>query len=156
MKMNIGITDKNLQGSIDILNQLLADEHALYIKLRNYHWHVTGPNFSELHKLFETQYDAIEEAIDDIAERARSLGGKTLATLKEFAQTTKIKEFSGEVPQAQKMVSNLLADHEFLIRELREGLETCMEKYCDMGTSDFLTGLMEKHEKMAWMLRSSL
>jgi starvation-inducible DNA-binding protein len=156
MKINIGITDKNLQGSVAILNQALADETALYIKLRNYHWHITGANFSELHKLFESQYDEVEEAIDDIAERVRQLGGKALATLKEYAQATEIKETPDENPKAPKMISNLLTDHELIIRELREGLRACDQKFDDMGTSDFLTGLMEKHEKMAWMLRASL
>ncbi|MFH1066851.1 MAG: DNA starvation/stationary phase protection protein [bacterium] len=156
MKLNIGIADKNLKGAVSVLNQLLADEHVLYMKLRNYHWHVTGPTFSELHKLFESQYDEIEGAIDDIAERTRSLGGNALGTLKEMLQSAKLKETPGNSLKAEKMVTNLLLDHEAIIRQLRVGLETCMDEYGDMGTSDFLTGLMEKHEKMAWMLRACL
>ena len=156
MKVNIGITGKNLEGSIGVLNQALADAHVLYMKLRNYHWHVTGQNFMELHKLFESQYDQIEEAIDEIAERIRSLGGNALATMKELCQEAKLKEFPGEYPEARKMIANLLADHESIIQDLRKALKACDEEFNDMGTSDFLTGLMEKHEKMAWMLRASL
>lgn len=154
MKTDIGISDKNRQGSVEILNRLLADEYVLYTKLRNYHWNVTGDNFSELHKLFEAQYEEVDGMIDEIAERSRSLGGRPLGTLKEFLQDTQLKEFPREYPGAKKMIANLLADQETVIQELRQGLNSCAEKYADAGTSDFLTGLMEQHEKMAWMLRA--
>ena len=154
MKPNIGISGKNLNGSVDILNQLLADEYLLYTKTRNYHWNVEGQDFSELHKFFESQYEELDEIIDEVAERARSMGGKALGTLKEFLAKTKLKEFPANYPSANKMISNLLADHESIIQGLRQSLEICNHQYKDMGTSDFLTGLMEQHEKMTWMLRS--
>ncbi|MFZ5805587.1 MAG: Dps family protein [Verrucomicrobiota bacterium] len=156
MKTNIGLTEAGAKGSAAILNHALADAHVLYMKLRQYHWNVTGPNFSELHKLFETQYDQIEEAIDAVAERIRSLGKFPLGTLKEMLQEAKLKESTADNLDASKMIRNLLEDHEHIIRELREGLKACDEQYGDMGTSDFLTGLMEEHEKMAWMLRAYL
>ena len=156
MKLNIGISDKNRSGSVEILNQLLSDEYLLYTKTRNYHWNVTGPDFSELHKFFESQYEELDEIIDEVAERARSLGGKSLGTLREFLQEAKLKESPGGYPSANKMISNLLADHESVIQGLRRNLEICINQFKDMGTSDFLTGLMEQHEKMAWMLRSYL
>ena len=156
MKMDIGIPQKNRDGSIKILNQLLSDEYILYTKSRNYHWNVVGSDFSELHKFFEAQYEGLDDIIDKVAERVRSLGGNSLATLKEFLQNTKLKEFSGDYPDAKKMIANLLDDHESIIKELRQNLNTCAEQYHDMGTSDFLTGLMEQHEKMAWMLRAYL
>ena len=84
MKTNIGITDKNLKASTTILNNLLADEYILYTKTRNYHWNIVGENFQELHKFFETQYDALDISIDDIAERVRSLGHFSLGSLKDF------------------------------------------------------------------------
>ncbi len=156
MKTSIGISDKHRNGVIELLNQLLSDEYLLYTKTRNYHWNVTGPDFSELHKFFESQYEELDEIIDEVAERARSLGGKSLGTLKEFLQEAKLKEFPGNYPNPHKMISNLLADHESVIQGLRKNLEICSNQYNDMGTSDFLTGLMEQHEKMAWMLRSYL
>lgn len=156
MKTNIGIADKNRAGSIGILSRLLADEFVLYTKTRNYHWNVKGMDFSELHKLFEAQYVELEGIIDEVAERARAIGGNAVATLKEYLGLTRLKEFPGAYPAAGKMISNLLADHESIIRNLREDLAASAEKFGDMGTSDFLTGLMEQHEKTAWMLRSYL
>ena len=156
MKPHVGITDKDRQRSVEILNHLLADEYLLYTKTRNYHWNITGSNFNELHKFFESQYTALEEIIDEVAERARSLGGRSLGTLKEFLNETRLKESPGESPKARKMLTTLLVDHETMVRHLREDLATCADRLHDMGTSDFLTGLMEQHEKMAWMLRSFL
>lgn len=156
MKLNIGLTEKNLSGCLEILNRLLADEFVLYAKTRNYHWNVKGPDFQELHKLFESQYEELEGIIDEVAERAKALGGNALGTLKEFSQKTRLKELPGDYPEAKRMIANLLADHESVIRALREDLAACAEKFGDAGTSDFLTGLMEQHEKTAWMLRSYL
>ena len=156
MKPNIGITNKNSKCVIEILNQLLSDEYVLYTKTRNYHWNVTGKNFQELHKFFEAQYEELDTIVDEVAERSRSLGGPSLGTLKEFLKETQLKEFPGDYPESRRMLANLLPDHEAVIHRLRKSLELCSDKYGDMGTSDFLTGLMEQHEKMAWMLRSFL
>ena len=156
MKPKIGIADDMRRGVVELLSTLLADEYVLYTKTRNYHWNVEGMQFNDLHKFFEAQYEALDEVIDDVAERARSLGGRALGTLAEFTQRTRLKEEPKKVPDAKQMLGNLLADHETMVRELRADLQTAMDKFGDAGTSDFLTGLMEKHEKMAWMLRSFL
>ncbi|HEU4340215.1 MAG TPA: DNA starvation/stationary phase protection protein, partial [Candidatus Binatia bacterium] len=92
----------------------------------------------------------------DVAERARALDQWAFGTLTEFSQHTRLTEHPGQYPKAREMIANLLADHETIIRQLRTDLETCADKYHDIGTNDFLTGLMEKHEKMAWMLRAFL
>lgn len=155
-KVSIGISQKDRQGVINLLEKILADQYVLYTKTRNYHWNVTGENFSEYHKLFENQYSALDEDIDDVAERIRSLGGMTPATLNEFSKMTRLKEHPGKYPKARVMIANLLADHEQIIQTLRKDIETCGSKYNDVGTEDFLTGLLEKHEKTAWMLRSIL
>jgi starvation-inducible DNA-binding protein len=156
MNLNIGLSEEQCDGVVKILNSLLSDEYLLYTKTRNYHWNVLGPQFNDLHKFFEEQYTELTEVVDDVAERARSLGGWAFGTLQEFAQHTRLKEHPGHYPNAREMIGNLLADHETIIRQLRMDLETCAERYHDMGTNDFLTGLMEKHEKMAWMLRAFL
>jgi len=156
VKLNIGLSEQDLEGVTQILNALLADEYLLYTKARNYHWNVVGPQFNDLHKFFEAQYEELNEIVDDVAERARSLGGWPIATLAEFLQRTRLKEHPSDYPNARTMVFNLLEDHEAIIRTLRVDLETCADKYHDIGTNDFLTGLMEKHEKMAWMLRAFL
>ncbi|GBC83512.1 DNA protection during starvation protein 2 [bacterium HR10] len=156
MKPNIGLSDKQRAGVVEILNTLLADEYVLYTKTRNYHWNVVGPRFNELHRFFQEQYEALDEVVDAVAERVRALGGEALGTLTEFLKRTRLKEHPGRYPEARAMLANLLEDHEAIIRHLRADLETCAEKYRDMGTNDFLTELMQRHEKMAWMLRAFL
>ena len=151
---DIGISENDRTGVIQILGQLLADEYVLYTKTRNYHWNVVGPHFSDYHKLFEGQYGGLSDDIDEIAERIRSLGGKTPATLSEFLKDTRLHEHSGKYHDAKTMVSNLLSDHEKIVKTLRIDVENCATKYHDAGTQDFLTGLMEDHEKTSWMLRS--
>jgi starvation-inducible DNA-binding protein len=156
MKVNIGLSDQDRKGVIDILNVLLADEYVLYTNTRNYHWNVVGPQFHDLHKLFESQYEALNEVVDDVAERVRTMGGTALGSLAEFLKQTRLKEHAGESASALEMVRNLLLSHEALIQSLRVDLERAAEKCHDIGTNDFLTGLMERHEKMAWLLRAML
>ena len=141
---------------IGILNRTLADEHTLYVKTRNYHWNVTGPQFHSLHEMFEEFYQKLAPLADDVAERARMMGGRAIGTMAEFSQQTRLSEQPGEAPEARKMVENLLADHEQIIRDLRQEVDVCAEELNDQGTADFLTGLMEEHEKMAWMHRAFL
>lgn len=156
MKPNIGLSDADREGVVRILTTLLSDEYVLYTKTKNYHWNVVGPQFNDLHKFFGSQYEELDQITDDVAERIRSVGGKSIATLTEFVQHTRLKEHPGQYHDVKTMISNLLADHETIIQNLRVDLETCAEKYHDIGTNDFLTGLMEKHEKTSWMLRSFL
>jgi starvation-inducible DNA-binding protein len=156
MSTNIGINDKNRAAVGRLLNTLLADEFVLYTKLRNYHWNVKSPNFSELHKFFEGQYDAVDQSIDEVAERARAVGERSAGSMREFLGLARLKEETGRAVDAKTMLKNTLNDHEALIRSLRKDLQTSAEKHGDMGTSDFLTGLMEEHEKMAWMTRAFL
>ncbi len=153
MKANIGITDSNLQNLANLLNNILADEYILYTKTRNYHWNVVGNNFQELHKFFENQYDKLDEIIDDVAERVRSLGHWSLGSLKDFVKLARLNE-DLQASNSKEMIQYLLDDHETIIRILREDVGVITDKYSDFGTADFLTGLIEDHEKMAWMLRS--
>ncbi|MCH9659261.1 DNA starvation/stationary phase protection protein [archaeon] len=153
---NMGITEQNRQSVVGILENLLADDYVLYTKTKNYHWNVTGPHFNEYHETFEEQYDGLSDDVDEIAERIRSLGFKASSTLSEFQKNSQLKECPGEYPDANTMVSNLLEDHEKIIQTIREKIPEISGKYGDVGTEDFLVGLMEKHEKTAWMLRSIL
>jgi starvation-inducible DNA-binding protein len=155
MKANIGIHESHLQPLATMLNTLLADEYVLYTKTRNYHWNVTGSNFMDLHKLFEGQYEQLDEAIDSIAERSRALGHYSLGSLKDFLAITRLTEEKTPT-SAKEMLQNLLNDHEAIIRILRNDAAAAAEQYKDLGTGDFLTGLMEEHEKTAWFLRSYL
>jgi starvation-inducible DNA-binding protein len=156
MKLNIGITEAHLKSSITILSSLLANEMTLYIKLRKFHWNVSGQSFMELHQLFEAQYTELEVAIDETAERISKLGGKTIGTMSEFNKLSVIKESPNVYPVQKEMLQELVKDHETLIVQLREDIDTCDSKNNDAGTADFLTGLMKDHETMAWKLRRYL
>ena len=155
-KLEIGINEANRESVTFLLNKLLADEHVLYIKTRNYHWNVRGMHFQSLHKFFESQYEELAELIDDLAERIRALGHYAVAAMKDFVELARLLETNHVDGSAEKMLQNLLDDHETIIRILRDDLTNDAEKYKDLGTSDFVTGLMEKHEKMAWMIRAYL
>lgn len=150
------VSAKDRQGSIRILNALLADEFLLYTKTRNYHWNVTGETFGPLHQLFNEQYDALNTIVDDVAERIRALGGTAPGSLGEFLDLARIKETPAEPLSAAHMIGNLLADYESVIEHLRSDLVVCLEKYHDVGTNNFLANLLERHEKTAWMLRAHL
>lgn len=155
MKANIGIGTKERTALGAILNTLLADEYVLYTKTRRFHWNVVGANFSELHKFFEEQYEALDDIVDEVAERARALDVTAVGSLEEFARLARLEERAGKNPDASGMLAALLADHEALIGTLRKDVEAA-DDLGDAGTNDFLTGLLEQHEKMAWMLRSFL
>ncbi|HEV8587221.1 MAG TPA: DNA starvation/stationary phase protection protein [Methylomirabilota bacterium] len=156
MKPNIDIADDDRKAVVEILNRLLSDEYVLLTKTRNYHWNVTGPQFNDLHKFFEKQYDELNDLVDAIAERARQLGGRAFGTLAEFAKTSRLVEQPGASAAAAEMLTSLLGDHEAVIRSLRADIGPVGETHKDVGTQDFLTGVLEKHEKMAWMLRAFL
>jgi starvation-inducible DNA-binding protein len=153
-KPNIGLTEEQRHGVIELLNQDLADQYLLIIKTKKYHWDIVGPQFRTLHTLWEEQYNALTLNIDATAERVRQLGGYPLGTAAGFVQYSSIKEHPNDLPDANEMVDRLVQDHELVIRNLRGHIDHCGEQYHDEGTADFLTGLMEQHEEMAWMLRS--
>jgi starvation-inducible DNA-binding protein len=153
-KLNIGLSEEQRQGVVELLNHDLADAYLLLIKTKKYHWDVVGPQFRSLHQIWEEQYTALTESIDSMAERVRALGGYPIGTAAGFLKYASIEEHSGNVPDASGMVANLVVDHEQIIRNFRDHVDRCSEDFHDEGTADFLTGLMEQHEEMAWMLRS--
>ncbi len=155
MKPNIGISDKDRKVVSAVLADLLADEVALYVATRGAHWNVVGPNFGALHGFFESQYEALDDILDDVAERMRSLGSKAPATVGAYAKAKSIDDTAGDAASAAAMIEKLLAAHEAIIRSLRKATEVA-DDAGDSGTEDFLVGLMEQHEKMAWMLRAHL
>jgi len=154
MKANIDIKANNLEKVADILNTLLADEYVLYTKTRNAHWNVEGPHFYDLHKFFEFQYEELDEMIDEVAERVRKLGHFSLGSLKDFLAVTHLSEDSHRFSDSRKIIQTLLSDHEAIICSIRQELNKVTDTYKDAGTADFITGIMEQHEKMAWMLRA--
>ncbi|WP_395066966.1 Dps family protein [Flavobacterium sp.] len=152
----IGITENHLEKSIDLLSVVLSDEMTLYVKTRKFHWNVAGESFMELHKLFQDHYTQYEEIIDEVAERINKLGGKTIGTMNEFLDKTRIKEAPNKYPVQKVMLTELLGDSETLIAELRKDIDTCANENKDAGSADLLTKILQQHETIAWILRRYL
>ena len=156
METKIGIKEENLAAVAHSLNQILADEFVLYTKTRKAHWNVEGADFYNKHLFFEQQYSELDDIIDTIAERIRILGHYAPASLKEYLELTHLSEQSREKNDSLGYIRELLSDHESIMIHLRENINKFATALHDLGTSDYITGLMETHEKMAWMLRSHL
>jgi starvation-inducible DNA-binding protein len=153
VKMDIGIPEDQRKEVAAALAPLLADTYALYLKTQNYHWNVTGPRFRELHAMFEDQYRALAEAVDEVAERIRTLGFWAPATFGEFARLTSLEE-EESVPDAEAMVGKLLEGHEVVLRTARRAMGVAQEAR-DEGTVDLMVARMAHHEKTGWMLAST-
>jgi starvation-inducible DNA-binding protein len=156
LKPDTGLEREDRNHIVRILSRILADEHMICVKTRKYHWNVVGPSFYMLHKLFGEQYDELTVAADRIAERIRAYGMPAIGTLEEFLDYTRLPESPGDYPSADEMLLNLVEDHETMMRNLRQDIQASAEHYHDEGTADLLTSLMQQHQQMAWMLRSSL
>jgi len=155
MTLNIGLESNEITTSVDHLEKFLASQSILNLKIRNFHWNVQGPHFSDYHKFFEEMYESSAELIDDIAERIRMLGEKSPATMSFFLENSFLEEQSNYNLEAEKMVAELVADTEKTISEMRKAIEVIGETG-DKGTEDFLIATMQDHEKNAWMLRSMI
>jgi starvation-inducible DNA-binding protein len=154
MPIAIGINPQDRKAIAQGLSHLLADTYTLYLKTHNFHWNVTGPMFQTLHLMFETQYNELALAVDLVAERIRALGHPAPGSYAEYSKLSSIKEAKG-VPSATKMIADLVAGQEAVVRTAREVFPVA-EKANDQPTMDLLTQRMQLHEKTAWMLRSLL
>jgi starvation-inducible DNA-binding protein len=152
--VNIGLSSEVRQKVASILNKLLSDEFVLYTKTLKFHWNVQGIVFHDFHQAFKEQYEKLFDFVDLIAERARALGAPALGSLQDFSTYTRLKEANSKQLSALEMVKELLADHEAIIRTMRQDIEET-GKLGDQGTSNFLQDLIVKHEKIAWMLRAT-
>lgn len=150
---NLWIESHDMNNSVGILHKHLATEIVLNLKIRNFHWNVTGVHFNDLHEFFEKLYNDGAAYADEIAERIRMLGHHTHASMEEYIKMTYVAEEKDIKMDSDKMLHQLLQDNETIIREMRKDILEIAETD-DMGTEDFLTGLIQKHEKDAWMLRS--
>jgi len=152
--VNIGISEQDRKEIAEGLSRLLADTYSLYLKTHYFHWNVTGPMFHSLHNMFETEYTELAVAVDDIAERIRTIGYPAPGSYSEFAELSSIPETRG-VPEASEMVRLLVEANEAVVRTAREAFPAA-ERANDESTVDLLTERMRTHEKTAWMLRSML
>jgi starvation-inducible DNA-binding protein len=152
--IDIGIEPKQRQAIAEGVGRLLADSYTLYLKTHNYHWNVTGPMFNTLHLMFEQQYNELALAVDQIAERIRSLGYPAPGSYRAFAALSVIPE-DEDTPDAETMIRRLVEGQEAVVRTARS-IFPLADEARDEATADLLTQRMQVHEKNAWMLRSLL
>lgn len=150
--IDIGISESNRENIAAGLKRLLADSYTLYLQTHNFHWNVTGPSFRELHLMFEEHYTELATAVDDIAERIRTLDVPAPGTYKEFARLSAIEEVDG-VPEAKVMVDLLTKGHEQVVKTCRDVLKVAQDA-SDESTAALVSDRMRIHEKTAWMLRA--
>ena len=155
MDINIGIAKEKRVEIAKALSHLLADSYTLYLKTHKFHWNVVGPQFQSLHTLFETQYNELSLAVDDIAERIRVMGVLAPGSYKEFAELSSIKEDEADDIPANEMVKSLLQGHEQVVKTAKKILPV-LDDTDDEGTLGLVGTRIEVHEKTAWMLRSLL
>lgn len=152
----IGIKKSNREAVAEMLKQLLADEYVLYTKYRNAHWNVEGIDFHSKHVFFEEEYGKLETTVDEVAERIRMLGVYAPGTMEQFLELSALKENGPEQNDSASFMEVLLEDHQTVIKYIRKNISDNAEAHNDEGTADFITAIMQMHEQMAWMLRSSV
>jgi starvation-inducible DNA-binding protein len=152
-KIDIGIKETDRTEIAEGLKHLLADSYTLYLQTHNFHWNVTGSHFRELHLMFEEHYTELAVAVDDIAERIRTLDVAAPGTYKEFAKLSSIKEVDG-VPKDNEMVDLLTKGHESVVKTCRDVLKLA-QGADDESTAALVSDRMRLHEKTAWMLRAT-
>ena len=151
--INIGVSENVRQKVAKDLAGVLADTYILYIKTHGFHWNVKGANFPQYHAMFEEQYGALSEAVDEIAERIRALGHVAPGSYAEFAEQKSIDEATGS-KTAEEMIEALMQDHEAIARRAREVADQASEAG-EEASADLMIQRIQEHEKTAWMLRST-
>lgn len=154
MQTNIGLSETSRKAVSEQLAKLLADEFILYTKTRNAHWNIEGPDFHTAHLFFESQYQLLDEIVDNVAERIRKLGHYAPATLTQFLQLTHLTEKLDGGNDSPSYMRELLLDHESIIKFLRANIAPSSDKFHDDASGDYFTQLLAAHEEMAWKLRS--
>ena len=152
MDIDLGIAPEHRIKIAEGLKKLLADSYTLYLQTHNFHWNVTGPQFRELHLMFEEHYTELAVAVDDVAERIRTLGVVAPGTYKQLASLSNIEEVE-DIPTAAEMITLLKASHEQVVRTCRDVLEIASGAN-DESSVALISDRMRIHEKTAWMLRA--
>jgi len=147
-------TDLNREGVAEVttaLRRLLADTFTLYLKTKNFHWHMTGQHFRDYHLLLDEHAEQIFAMTDDIAERARKIGGTTLRSISDISRQQRLKDNNDESVPPKQMLAELSADNLALTRYFRSAHETC-EKYNDVATASMIEVWIDQTERRTWFL----
>ena len=156
MESNIEIVQENSQAVATELLKLMADEYVLYTKTRNAYWNMEDAHFYEREKLFDEQANQLQGIIDNIAKRIRSMEHYAFATLKSFLEITHLAEVAPEQNDSSAYIKELLSDHDSIVIHCKENAHRFTSEFKDAAAADFITDILEKHENMAWVLRSHL
>jgi starvation-inducible DNA-binding protein len=146
-----GFNQEQVKSLSATLNALLADFFALYLKTKNFHWHMSGPHFRDYHLLLDEQSEQIFGATDDIAERVRKIGGQTIRSIGEIAKLQRIKDNDYEFVPPHGMLEELAADNKSLVESLREAHEVASEAK-DYATTSMIEVWIDQAERRAWFL----
>jgi starvation-inducible DNA-binding protein len=147
-------TNLSSEGVAEIstaLRPLLADVFALYVKTKNFHWHMSGQHFRDYHLLLDEHGEQIFGMTDDIAERARKIGGTTLRSISDISRHQRLKDNNEEDVTPKNMLAELTADNQHLTRSLRSTHEVC-EKYNDVATASLIEVWINDTERRTWFL----
>ncbi len=147
--IKLGFSPMETVELVTKLNQLLANYHVHYQKLRNFHWNVKGGDFFDLHEKFEIQYNEAKVNIDEIAERIRVFGQTPLSTLKDYLDQSQIKEVGTELT-GMEMVDEVLSDFRILLESMVDVIDSAVE-IGDLGTQDLINNFIKQVEKTHWM-----
>ncbi len=133
------------------LNAILADAFALYLKTKNFHWHVSGPNFRDYHLLLDEQADQVFATTDELAERVRKIGGLTLRSIGDVAKHQTIKDNNKDFVAPLDMLRELIGDNKHVTKAMREAHELC-DKHDDIATASLLENWIDQTERRTWFL----
>ena len=150
-----GLSHDAVEEISDALRRLLADVFALYLKTKNFHWHMTGNHFRDYHLLLDEQGEQIFAMTDDIAERARKIGGATLHSIGDVARYQRLKDNNEEAVPPTDMLSELCADNQHLTRSLRSAHKIC-EKHDDVATASLIENWLDETERRTWFLSETV
>ena len=150
-------SDLGAKGRTEValgLNRLLADSFALYIKTKNFHWHVSGPHFRDYHLLLDAQATAVYAMLDPIAERSRKLGATTLRSIGHIAKLQRLADNDADYVKPEDMLNELRADNETLVKFMREVHEACDDDN-DVATASLIENWIDQTEERIWFLFES-
>ncbi len=145
------ISAEGVKAISDALNGVLADAFALYLKTKNFHWHVSGPHFRDYHLLLDEQADQIFAATDPIAERVRKIGGVTLRSIGQISKLQSIKDNNEEFVEAREMLRELMNDNKHVAEAMREAHEIA-DEHEDVATASLLENFIDETERRTWFL----
>lgn len=145
------LTSQEVQAITEAVNPLIADAFALYVKTKNFHWHLAGSHFRDYHLMFDEQADAVLESIDDMAERIRRIGGTTIRSIIHVSQLQTIEDDNNDFVPPGEMVQRLMDDNAHIAKMVRSAITVC-DKNRDSATSNLLQGILDETERRKWFL----